>query len=53
MKKKNVSVLLVLMILLVSIPKYNFAEEKGKVIFISMINIIHTKMVRKYIKPYT
>lgn len=36
MKKKNVSVLLVLMILLVSIPKYNFAEEKGKVIFISM-----------------
>ena len=28
MKKKNVSVLLVLMILLVSIPKYNFAEEK-------------------------
>lgn len=36
MKKKVVSVLITLMILLVSIPKYSFADEHGKVIFINM-----------------
>lgn len=36
MKKKIVSLLAITMILLASIPKYSFAEEKGKVIFIDM-----------------
>ncbi|MDK2563249.1 hypothetical protein QOZ84_06785 [Romboutsia sedimentorum] len=36
MKKKIVSLLAVALILLVSIPKYSFANEKGKVIFINM-----------------
>ncbi|MGL5314190.1 MAG: hypothetical protein ACRC92_13160, partial [Peptostreptococcaceae bacterium] len=36
MKKKIVSLLAITMILLASIPKYSFAEENGKVIFIDM-----------------
>ncbi len=36
MKKKIVSLLAAALILLVSIPKYSFADEKGKVIFINM-----------------
>ena len=36
MKKKLVSILFAVMILIVSIPKYNFAAERGKVIFINM-----------------
>lgn len=36
MKKKIVSLLAVIMILLVSIPKYSFAAESGKVIFIDV-----------------
>ncbi|MEG1870942.1 MAG: hypothetical protein RR192_02970, partial [Peptostreptococcaceae bacterium] len=36
MKKKIVSLLASLMIVLVSITKYSFADEKGKVIFIDM-----------------
>lgn len=36
MKKKVVSLLAITMILLASIPKYSFAEENGKVIFIDM-----------------
>ena len=46
MKKKIVSLAIVLMILLVSIPRYSFAEENGKVIFINMnrtnlVNMLH------------
>ena len=36
MKKKLVSVLFAVMVLIVSIPKYSFAAESGKVIFINM-----------------
>ncbi len=36
MKRKLVSMLLVVMVLIVSIPKYSFAAESGKVIFINM-----------------
>ena len=36
MKKKIVSLLIAVMMLIVSIPKYNFAAERGKVIFINM-----------------
>ena len=36
MKKKLVSILFAVMILIVSIPKYSFAAESGKVIFINM-----------------
>ena len=36
MKKKLVSILLAVMVLIVSIPKYSFAAESGKVIFINM-----------------
>lgn len=36
MRKKIVSMLITLMVLLVSIPKYSFADEPGKVIFINM-----------------
>lgn len=36
MKKKIVSLLLTLIVLLVSNPKYSFADENGKVIFIDM-----------------
>lgn len=36
MKRKLVSILLAVMVLIVSIPKYSFAAESGKVIFINM-----------------
>lgn len=36
MKKKFVSILFVVMVLIVSIPRYSFAAESGKVIFINM-----------------
>ena len=36
MKRKLVSMLLAVMVLIVSIPKYSFAAESGKVIFINM-----------------
>ena len=36
MKKKLISMLLVAMVVIVSIPKYSFAAESGKVIFINM-----------------
>ena len=36
MKKKLISILLVLMVVIVSVPKYSFATEGGKVIFINM-----------------
>lgn len=36
MKKKLVSILFAVMVLIVSIPKYSFAAESGKVIFINM-----------------
>lgn len=36
MKKKIVSLLIAVMMLIVSIPKYSFAAESGKVIFINM-----------------
>ena len=36
MKKKLVSILFAVMVLIVSIPKYSFAAEGGKVIFINM-----------------
>ncbi len=36
MKKKIVSIILAVMVLLISVPKYSFADTKGKVIFISM-----------------
>ena len=36
MKKKLVSMLFAVMVLIVSIPKYSFAAESGKVIFINM-----------------
>lgn len=36
MKKKLVSILFAVMVLIVSIPKYSFAAERGKVIFINM-----------------
>ena len=36
MKKKIVSLLIAVMMIIVSIPKYNFAAERGKVIFINM-----------------
>ena len=52
MKKKIVSLLAVVMILLVSIPKYSFADEKGKVIFINMnrtnlVNMLHVPTLQK------
>ena len=36
MKKKIASLLIAVMMIIVSIPKYNFAAERGKVIFINM-----------------
>ncbi|MDU7536667.1 MAG: hypothetical protein E7K67_06670, partial [Peptostreptococcaceae bacterium] len=36
MKRKLVSILFAVMVLIVSIPKYSFAAESGKVIFINM-----------------
>jgi hypothetical protein len=55
MKKKIVSLLAVAMILLVSIPKYSFANEKGKVIFISMnrtnlVNMLHVPTLQKEVQ---
>ena len=46
MNKKIVSLLAVVMILLVSIPKYSFADEKGKVIFINMNRTNLVSMLR-------
>lgn len=55
MKKKIVSLLAVVMILLVSIPKYSFADEKGKVIFINMnrtnlVNMLHIPTLEKEVQ---
>lgn len=55
MKKKIVSLLAVIMILLVSIPKYSFADEKGKVIFINMnrtnlVNMLNVPTLQKKFK---
>lgn len=45
MKKRIVSLLAVVMILLASVPKYSFADENGKVIFISMNRTSLTSMM--------
>ena len=55
MKKKIVSLLAVIMILLVSIPKYSFADEKGKVIFINMnrtnlVNMLNVPTLQKEVQ---
>ncbi|CEH35318.1 hypothetical protein [Romboutsia lituseburensis] len=55
MKKKIVSLLLVLMVVLVSVPKYSFADEKGKVIFINMnrtnlVSMLHIQSLDKEVQ---
>ena len=36
MRKKYISILFAIMVFIISIPKYSFAAESGKVIFINM-----------------
>lgn len=55
MKKKIVSLFTVIMILMISIPKYSFANEKGKVLFINMnrtnlINMQNIPFLNKELK---
>lgn len=52
MKKKIVSLLIAVMVLIISIPRYSFAETSGKVIFISMnrtnlVNMLHIPSIKE------
>ncbi|MGL4912992.1 MAG: hypothetical protein ACRC3Y_11250, partial [Romboutsia sp.] len=55
MKKKIVSLSIVMIMFLVSIPKYSFAEENGKVIFINMnrtnlVSMLHLPTLEKEVE---